>query len=69
MTTAKHDKSTGDKQAERIGYLVAFVWGVSFIADIAIKDYDPSPFIHAMMMTVVGALFGRKILGTNGDAK
>lgn len=41
-----------------IAILVSSVWAVSFICDILIKAYDPSPFIHLAMMTVVGAALG-----------
>ena len=42
-----------------IAITVTVVWATSFIADIFIPGYDPSPFIHLAMMTVVGAIFGK----------
>lgn len=42
-----------------LAILVSVVWAVSFIADIVVKGYDPSPFIHLTMMAIVGAAVGR----------
>lgn len=41
-----------------IAILVSAVWAVSFIADIVLDSYSPSPFVHLAMMTVVGAAVG-----------
>lgn len=41
-----------------IAILVSLVWAASFICDIFIPGYNPSPFIHLAMMTVVGAAVG-----------
>lgn len=49
-----------------IAILVSFVWAVSFIADIVIPGYDPSPFIHLAMMTVVGAAVGHGFIKNGG---
>ena len=46
--------------------LVSAVWGASFIADILIEDYNPSPYVHFAMMAVVGAATGRYIVMRNG---
>lgn len=46
---------------------VTTIWALSFIADIIIADYSPSPYIHMAMMAVLGALFGREVLGKDGD--
>lgn len=46
--------------------VVTGIWALSFIADIAIGDYSPSPFIHMAMMAILGALFGKEVLG-KGD--
>ncbi|MGH2374566.1 MAG: hypothetical protein ACRDIC_14750 [bacterium] len=48
-----------------IAILVSVVWAVSFIADILIPTYDPSPFVHLAMMTVVGAAFSHSVLRRN----
>ncbi|MGH2373034.1 MAG: hypothetical protein ACRDIC_06090 [bacterium] len=45
-----------------IAILVSIVWTMSFIADIAIPAYDPSPFVHMAMMAVVGAAFSHTVL-------
>ena len=50
-----------------IAILVSSVWSVSFIADIVIAGYDPSPFIHLAMMTVVGAAVGRGFISRGGE--
>lgn len=44
---------------------VTFIWAASFVADVALDGYAPSPYIHAAMMTILGALFGREIIGRN----
>lgn len=49
-----------------IAVLVSTVWGISFIADIVLKTYDPSPFIHLAMMTVVGAVVGHGFIRGGG---
>lgn len=60
--------SDQQNQATRrvIMLVVTGVWAASFIADIAITDYHPSPYIHAAMMAIIGALFGREMLGKTG---
>lgn len=45
-----------------IALVVTTVWALSFIADIFVPGYNPSPFVHLAMMTVVGAIFGRNFL-------
>lgn len=49
-----------------IAILVSVIWAASFIADIALPQYDPSPFVHLAMMTVVGAVVGRGFI-KSGD--
>lgn len=49
-----------------IAILISVVWTVSFIADIVVADYDPSPFVHLAMMAVVGAAFGHTLI-TRGE--
>jgi len=41
-----------------IAVLVSGVWTASIMADIFVKPYDPSPFVHMAMMAVVGAVVG-----------
>ena len=45
--------------------VVTGVWALSFLADIFVGGYEPSPFIHMAMMGVLGALFGRDLLRGN----
>lgn len=46
----------GDRRVSAIIALtVTGVWAVSFLADIAMTSYEPSPLIHAIMLTVAGA--------------
>jgi hypothetical protein len=40
---------------------ITAVWGVSFLCDIILKSYDVSPFMHLIMMAVVGYLFADKL--------
>ena len=56
------------KLSNAIAIVVTVVWTVSFVADIVLKSYDPSPFIHLAMMAVVGAAFGSSVL-KGGDDK
>lgn len=55
-----------------IAGVVTFVWAASFIADIALAEYSPSPFVHMIMMGLAGATFGQGFIktmnGTNGAA-
>ena len=55
------------KLASAIAVVVTAVWTVSFVADILIKNYDPSPFVHLAMMAVVGAAFGSSVFKNGGD--
>ncbi len=45
-----------------IAIVVTAVWAVSFIADIALSSYEPSPYLHVIMMMVAGAAFGTNIV-------
>jgi hypothetical protein len=47
--------------------VVTCVWAVSFIADIVLDAYEPSPFIHGAMMLIVGGATGRYIVLRNGS--
>lgn len=47
--------------------VITLVWAISFIADIVVEKYTPSPFLHMIMMGIVGALFGKRVLGKGDD--
>lgn len=50
------------KTTNIIALVVTGVWALSFIADIILTSYEPSPYLHAIMMTVAGAAFGGSLL-------
>lgn len=54
-----------------IAAVVTLVWAASFIADIALAEYSPSPFVHMIMMGLAGATFGQGFIKTinNGAAQ
>ena len=59
--------SNVDQKLTRIVVLaVTIVWIVSFLADIVLERYEPSPYIHIAMMAVVGAATARYIYIRNG---
>lgn len=43
--------------------IVTIVWGISYIADIAIPTYSPPSNIHFFPVAAVSALFGINLLG------
>lgn len=47
--------------------VVATVWLGSFIADVALARYTPSPYVHMVMLAVVGGLGGHELLRGRGD--
>jgi hypothetical protein len=59
------------KTINLIALTITFVWAVSFLADILLGDkYDPSPYVHLIMMALVGSVFTGNLLrrgSTNGD--
>lgn len=56
-----------DEKLTRIVILaVTVVWVGSFVADILLPTYDPSPYVHVAMMAVVGAATARHIYVRNG---
>lgn len=59
--------SLNGKSRRTVMYVVTSVWAASFLADIFIDTYEPSPFIHMAMMSILGAIFGREILGKEND--
>lgn len=65
---ADQKQSPFDKRLiNAIAILVSTVWALSFVADIFLKGYDPSPFVHLSMMTVVGAAVGHGFI-KGGDS-
>lgn len=55
--------TVGKHAVNAIAALVATVWATTVIAGIMIHDYTPPPTVHLSMMAIVGALFGRQVLG------
>lgn len=54
--------------ATGIAVVITIVWATSFLADIFIKDYDPSPFVHFLMMVVAGGAFGHAYIRNGKDS-
>ena len=48
---------------------VTAVWVLSFLADIVLPIYEPSPYVHVAMMAVVGAATARYIYQRNGGGR
>lgn len=44
-----------------IAMVVTVVWAASFVADLAVKGYDPPGAIHVAMLAVVGFFYGLPI--------
>jgi hypothetical protein len=68
--TTKSKAPTNSQVATVLASVITVAWGVSFIVDIVVKDYDPSPSVHALMMMVSGAVFGEGLIKsrkTNDD--
>lgn len=57
------------KTANLIALVVTAVWAISFLADIALKSYNGSPYVHAIMMVVAGAAFSGSLVKKNGSKK
>lgn len=55
--------------APYIAVVITAVWVLSLVVDAFSTSYEPSPYVHAAMMAVVGALFGEHIWrrSRNGD--
>lgn len=51
-----------------IALVVTAVWAISFLADIILKSYEGSPYVHAIMMLVAGAAFSGQLIKKNGGA-
>lgn len=47
-------------------FLVATAWFSSFVLDAALKEYEPPQTIHALMLIVVGAACGAKVIKRTG---
>lgn len=41
-----------------IAMVITLVWAASFVADIVVPDYSPSPLIHMAMIGLGAAVFG-----------
>lgn len=41
-----------------IALIITTVWAGSFVADIVVADYTPSPFLHMIMIGLAAAVFG-----------
>lgn len=50
-----------------IALVVTAVWAASFLADIALKSYEPPASLHAIMMVVAGAAFAGTVVKKNGS--
>lgn len=51
--------------------VVAVTWAASIVVGMLKPSYTPPPTVHLAMMAIVGALFGRQVLGKaySEDAK
>lgn len=47
-----------ERMTAAIAVVVTVAWAASFVVDILIADYDPPPSVHALMVIIVGAIFG-----------
>lgn len=47
--------------------VVATVWLASFVADVSLARYTPSPYVHMIMLAVVGGLGGHEVLRGRGN--
>lgn len=45
-----------------IAIVVTTVWALSFVADVLLPQYNPNPYIGLIMMSVVGAIFGKGVV-------
>lgn len=50
-----------------IALTVLGVWCVSFIVDMALIRYDPPAAINAIMLIVVGSIFGGSVIKKSGN--
>lgn len=66
-----------DNGLKALAWVVAAMWGISMLASIASAlfptafpvRYDPPPPIHGIMLAVVGAISGVKIVRGSGDGQ
>lgn len=58
-----------DRIRNGIAVVITAVWAVSFLADIASDSYEPSPYLHAIMLVVAGSAFGASIVTRNGNGR
>ena len=59
----------GSRIRERIAYIITGVWVVSFLADVFLPAYEPSPYVHVAMMSVAGWLFAAPLVRRNGNGE
>lgn len=60
-------RTDNDRIAFGIAVVITSAWTISFLVDIVVKDYDPSPTVHGLMMLVAGAVFGEGLFRRRGD--
>lgn len=51
-----------DRLATAIGVMITVAWAVSFVLDAALPRYEPPQTVHALMLIVAGAAFGKNII-------
>lgn len=45
-----------------LSYVITVVWVVSFVIEVLDPNYSPPPSVHALMLLVAGALFGKGVI-------
>lgn len=48
---------------------VTLIWSVSFVVDMVATSYDPPASINAVMILVVGAVFGGSVIRRGGGTE
>lgn len=61
METPPRSESN-NKLAIGLAVVITAAWAISFLVDIVVKDYDPSPSVHGLMLLVAGAVFGEGLI-------
>lgn len=54
--------SSNNRIATLLAIVITAAWAISFLVDIVVKEYEPSPSVHALMMIVAGAVFGEGLI-------
>jgi hypothetical protein len=62
IVVASSQSNENNRIAQILASVITGAWAISFIVDIVIKEYDPSPSVHALMMIVAGAVFGEGLI-------